>query len=238
MNTVISPADRYAQDVRHYEQEDIVRLWLSAYEIEKERQLIKSINRFIPQDQLRLLDIGCGTGLHTSLWHEQGKAVTASDISVQFGDYIIHTYPFPFIRMDVLNCTLTEQYDICFCMAVATILLDEELRFQTFRTLARLVRPGSFLVLITGSNQKLFFGFAHHALLHSLDQRDLRKLVELGFAVERVFYWGCTPRWLWRWPLLRPLARCVEALGSGLDLGARKVVICRRLLNDTQPTSL
>ncbi len=236
MNSNTSAEQRYAADVKHYEREDIVRDWLSRYEIEKERQFIRSIDRFIPHKQNKLLDIGCGTGLHTFLWHERNKSVTASDLSTRFQDHILQTYPFPFIRLDVLDCTTTEQYEICFCMAVATIVLDEQRRFQTFETLARLVRPGSFLILITGSNQWPFAWFSNGSVLHSLDGRDLEKLRQLGLAVEHVFYWGSSPKCLWRSRALRLLGQAIEAVSSPLGIGARKVVICRRVRNGDQPT--
>jgi SAM-dependent methyltransferase len=223
--------ERYAADVKHYEREDIVRDWLNRYAIEKERQFIKSIDRFIPSNQVKLLDIGCGTGLHTFLWHEQNKAVTASDLSTRFQDYILQTYPFPFIRMDVLHCTTTEQYDICFCMGLATLVLDEQRRFQTFEALAKLVRPGSYVILITGSNQWPFVRFSNGVTLHSIDGRDLEKLEQLGLPVERAFYWGSSPRCLWHSRALRLLGRGIEAVSSRLGIGARKVVICHRAPN-------
>jgi hypothetical protein len=118
--------------------------------------------------------------------------------------------------------------DICFCMGIATILLDEERRFQTFETLSRLVRPNAFLILISLSNQWPFGLFFKGKALHCLDDRDLAELKRLGFAVERIFYWSSSPKSLWRLPGGRWLGRCLEAVNSRLGIGARKVVICRR----------
>jgi SAM-dependent methyltransferase len=238
MNTELSPAERYALDVKHYERDDIVDVWESNYEIAKERLFIEYIDRFIPRDQVRLLDIGCGIGLHTLLWHERQKVVTASDLSTRFQEHVRRTYPFPFIRMDVLNCTLTEQYDICFCMGLATLVLDEERRFQTFATLARLVRPGSYLVLITPSHQWPFRALSGPVPLHSISRRDMEKLKEVGFEEARVFCWGSSLRFLWRSAAGRLVGRAIEAVSFRLGIGARKVVICRRRLNDAQPISL
>jgi SAM-dependent methyltransferase len=88
----------HEHDKTHYERDDTVSTFLNAYEIEKERQFIKRIDRFIPKDQIHLLDIGCGLGLHASLWLERNKKVTASDFSTKFRDYIVENYDFPFIR--------------------------------------------------------------------------------------------------------------------------------------------
>src|ERR1051326_5632791 len=132
-----------------YERSGIVGEWLSAYVLEKERQFIKCINRFVPETNKTLLDVGCGTGLHTSLWSEMGKQVTAADFSTQFRDHIQRTYNFPFMWLDVLNGSIEGTYDICFCMAITTILLDEDQRFRTFARLASILHPGSCLVLVT-----------------------------------------------------------------------------------------
>src|SRR5581483_2868680 len=187
----------------HYEREDTVSEFLNAYDLEKERQFIKRIDRYIPRDQVRLLDIGCGSGLHASLWAERNKQVTASDFSTKFRDYIVEHYDFPFIWTDVLNCSIKEQYDICFCMAIATIQVDEKARFQTFETLARLVRVGSFLVLVSPSNQRIFDLRSRRASLHALDRRDFGKLEQLGLGIERVFHWSTSPRSMWRSPASR-----------------------------------
>jgi hypothetical protein len=211
-----------------YETEDIVETWAKVYEIEKEREFIKCIDKYIPKDRMNLLDLGCGLGLHTDLWRKRGKKVTASDFSTQFRDYIIRTYTFPFIWMDVLNCTIREQYDICFCMAIGTILHDEERRFQTFETLARLTGTGGFLVLITGSNQWPFYVVSHKGLLHSVDERDIEKLRSLGLEVVRVFCWGGSPKFLWRAPVFKLVGGLVEEICFRLGIGARKVLICRR----------
>jgi SAM-dependent methyltransferase len=214
--------------MNRYEHEEVISIWLKAYAIEKEREFIKCIDKFIPSDQATLLDVGCGIGLHTYLWSERNKQVTASDFSTKFRDYILHAYHFPFIWNDVLNSTITQKYDICFCMAISTILHDEGQRYQTFDTLAKLVRGGSFLVLITGSNQWLFGGRSDKVVLHSINDRDLVKLRELGFAIEKVLYWSNSPKFLWLSPALRGLGRMFEGIGSCLGFGARKVVICRK----------
>ena len=210
------------------EHQDLVSVWVKRYETEKERQFIKCIDRFIPNEQVRLLDIGCGIGLHTYLWSERNKQVSASDLSEEFRDHFVRTYRFPFIWNDVLNSTIKEQYDICFCMAIGTILHDEGPRFQTFETLAGLVRAGSFLVLITCSNQLPFRTRSNGVFLHCLDERDTVKLKELGFKIRKVFYWSSSPKFLWRSPGSRWLGRFVEEIGFRLRIGARKVVICQR----------
>jgi hypothetical protein len=211
-----------------YEREGIAKNWLHTYEVAKERQFVRCLDRFIPEGLVTLLDIGCGPGLHTYLWSQQGKHVAASDFSTKFRDHIIRTYTFPFIWNDVLNCTIRGPYDVCFCMAISTILHDEEQRFRTFEALAGLVRAGSFLVLVTGSNQWAFNPLSRRVPRHSIDNRDIGKLNDLGFSLERVFYWSCSPRFLWRAPPLRWMGALVEAIGSALGIGARKVVICRR----------
>jgi SAM-dependent methyltransferase len=223
--------------VMTYETAGIVGFWSKVYEVEKEKEFVKCIDKYIPKDRMNLLDIGCGLGLHTELWRERGRKVTASDFSTQFRDYIVRTYTFPFIWMDVLNCTLQEQYDICFCMAIGTILHDEERRFQTFETLVRLVGAGGFLVLVTGSNQWPFYVVAHKEPLHSVDERDIEKLRSLGLEIARVFRWGTSPKFLWRAPVFRLFGRLVEALCFRLGIGARKVVVCRRkVCTETGPT--
>lgn len=218
----------YEHHRKHYEREDTVRIFLQAYDVEKERAFIRRIDRFIPQSETRLLDIGCGVGLHTSLWAERNKQVTASDFSTKFRDYILQNYSFPFVWTDVLNCSITEQFDICFCMAIATIQVDEASRFQTFETLARLVRPGCFLVIVSPSNQRLFDLRSRRAELHALNERDLHKLEDLGFEVQRLFYWSTSPRRLWHSPVARTMAKVIESISSNLGIGARKVLICRR----------
>jgi SAM-dependent methyltransferase len=210
-----------------YENNDIVDVWLKKYTVEKERQFIKCIDECIPRDLVNLLDIGCGTGLHSALWSERGKTVTASDYSTKFRDHVERTYRFPFIWADVLNCSIREQYDICFCMAIATILGEEKSRFKTFETLSRLVRPDGFLVLITSTNQRLFL-LGARAFMHPIDEKDLKRLAELGFEIERAFCWGSSPKFLWSSPGTRVLATVLEAAGTRLGVGARKVVICRR----------
>jgi len=220
--------NNYRTLMSEHEQEDLVSLWVKRYEIEKERRFIDYIDRFIPKEQVSLLDIGCGIGLHTYLWSERSKQVTASDFCAEFRDHFVRVYRFPFIWNDVLNSTIREEYDICFCMAIGTILHDEGPRFQTFETLARLVRAGSFLVLITCSNQLPFRTRSNGVFLHCLDDRDTGKLKDLGFEIQRVFYWSSSPRFLWRSSKLRWLGRLVEEIGFRLGIGARKIVICQR----------
>ncbi len=206
----------------------LVPLWLTAYELEKERAFIQCIDRFIPSDRVDLLDIGCGLGLHTQLWRERKKKVTASDFSEEFRDYVARTYDFPFIWADVLNCTITERYDICFCMAIGTILHDQGPRFQTFETLARLTRPESSLVLITPTNQRLFRNRSRSTNLHRTDEEDVRKLRELGFELARSFCWSCSPKFLWSFAVLRGLGKLLETVGYRLGIGARNVMIFHR----------
>ena len=205
-----------------------VRLWLNAYHPEKEREFIKYIERDIPEDKIDLLDVGCGIALHSQLWRERNKRVTASDINDEFGNYVVHAYDFPFIYLDVLNCSISDKFDICFCMAIGTILHEEAPRFRTFEVLAKLLREGSFLVLITHSKQWLFAKGSRRNAMHALDERDIAKLQDLGLNIRRVFYWSNSPKFLWRSPGLRVLARCAEYIGSHLGIGARKVLICQQ----------
>src|ERR1051326_4182602 len=99
-------ARNLSEDERHYEREDIVATWLGRYELEKERKFIESLDRCIPRNLVTLLDIGCGTGLHSWLWSQTNKRVAASDFSTRFRDHILRTYSFPFIWADVLNCDI------------------------------------------------------------------------------------------------------------------------------------
>jgi len=207
---------------------DLISIWVKRYNVEKERRFIQYIDRFIPNQQVSLLDIGCGIGLHTYLWSERSKQVTASDFCAEFRDHFVRTYSFPFIWNDVLNSTIEEQYDICFCMAIGTILHGEAERFQTFETLARLVRAGSFLVLITCSNQLPFRSRSNGVFLHSFDDRDNGKLKDLGFEIRKEFYWGSSPKFLWQSPSIRWLGILVEEIGFRLGIGARKILICQR----------
>ena len=215
-------------DNARYDSQEIIEVFLRFYELEKERQFIAQIDRFIPSNKVTLLDLGCGIGLHTQLWSERNKQVTGSDFCEQFRDHFVRTYRFPFIWNDVLNSTIKEQYDICFCMAISTILHDEEQRFETFRTLAGLVRKGAYLVLVTGSNQRLISLYRDRVALHSTNERDLEKLQDLGFNIERVFYWSSTPKFLWRSSALRTIGKMGEVLCSHIGIGARKVAICRK----------
>ena len=219
---------RLSTDEPENQSEDLVRVWLRSYEVEKERQFIKHIDRLIPNNRVKLVEIRCRIGLHTQLWSERNKQVTGSDFCEQFRDHFVRTYRFPFVWNDVLNSTMQGQYDICFCMAIGTILHDEELRFQTFRTLAQLVGSGSYLVLVTGSNQRLIALWRDRVVLHSLNARDLQKLRDFGFKVEKVFYWSSTPKFLWRSPVRRTIARLAETICTRLGIGARKVAICRK----------
>src|SRR5512135_219829 len=114
---------RSGSAVSPYETEDVVQRWLRVYDTQKERAFVAYLDRFIPRDKVSLLDMGCGIGLHAALWSEHHKQVTAADLSTRFRDYILRTYRFPFIWTDVLNCTIRARYDICFSMAIATILL-------------------------------------------------------------------------------------------------------------------
>ena len=211
-----------------YEQEDIVGIWLKAYAAEKERQFIKCIDRCIPKHLVTLLDIGCGIGLHSQLWSERQKQVTASDFSTRFRDHFVSAYRLPFIWNDVLNSTIRGQYDICFCMSIGTILGDEGPRFRTFEALNRLMHAGSFLVLITPSNRLLLGRHRQATRMHSIDEQDIAKLRDLGLEAKRLFYWSNTPNRFWRLPAARVFARGIEAVGYHLGVGARKILICRR----------
>ena len=206
-----------------------VRLWLNASKPEKERDFIKYVERDIPKDKIDLLDVGCGIALHSQLWRERNKNVTAADINPEFRDYVVQTYDFPFIDLDVLNCSISDRFDICFCMAIGTILHDEPPRFRTFEALTKLLREGSFLVLISHSKQCFFGTRSQRNAMHALDGRDIAKLEELGLRVRRVFYWSNSPKVLWRSPVLLALARGVEWIGSHLGIGARKVLICQKV---------
>lgn len=183
-----------SSDVSWYNLEDIVETWLKGYAVEKEREFVRCIDKCIPKSHVTLLDIGCGPGLHTWLWSQRNKQVTAADFSKQFRDYILRTYRFPFIWADVLNCEIQEKYDVCFCMAISTILLDEERRFRTFETLARLGREGSFLVIVFPSNQRPFVG-AHprHGSIQSL-KRILKNCAPWALRWNECFAGVAPPR--------------------------------------------
>jgi hypothetical protein len=128
-----------------------------------------------------------------------------------------------------MSYRLQDDYDIYFCMALGTILHDESTRFRTFERLAGLMHPGSFLILITGSGQRLFAAIARKKLLHTIDRRDIEKLKDLGFEITSSFHWSSSPKAWWQWQKTRNLARIVERIGRQLGIGARKVVICEKM---------
>jgi SAM-dependent methyltransferase len=212
--------------INNYEREDTLSFWLAAYELEKERCFISCIDQLLPEDQRVLLDIGCGTGLHTQLWSERNKRVTASDFSTKFRDHVVATYAFPFILADVLNCTIADSFDIVFCMAIATILGEQPQRFQTYTTLARLVRARGSLIFVGPSS--LYPKASNGERLHVFDENDLAKLKELDLEVVKVFRWGITPKIMWRVRVLKSIARAIEAIGCCLGIGAREVIVCRK----------
>ena len=146
----------------------------------------------------RIIDVGCGWGVTLQVLEAAGYRAAGLDVSPQILELIDHPQR-RLIEAD-LSQDLPETGDFYDGSLILDVLehLDDDR--GALRRVARLVRPGGFIVASVPALPSLFSEFDHI-------QRHRRRYLpetlraafeETGFAVQRIFWWGA-----WMVPLLR-----------------------------------
>ncbi|MBI4445044.1 MAG: methyltransferase domain-containing protein [Acidobacteria bacterium] len=123
--------------------------WRDPTDPQKERLALQTLRSLGEPQKIRLLDLGCGSGLITQFFYAKGFRVEGADISEEI---IRHNRErFPHLTFDVVSETYRLArpdgfYDAIFCSEVIEHVYEVEL---FFREVARLLRPGGMLILTT-----------------------------------------------------------------------------------------
>lgn len=113
---------------------------------------LRSLRPLLPRPrELRVLDIGSGTGFYVDRWHELGAgSLTGADITDTAVERLRRRYPGDaFVRLDVGD---TESplpaggFDAISAMDVLFHIVDDERFAQAFRTAFALLAPGGLFV--------------------------------------------------------------------------------------------
>ncbi|RKY24342.1 MAG: hypothetical protein DRP62_03945 [Planctomycetota bacterium] len=211
-----------------YEDSKNIKWWSEHYNEQKERQFIKKIIESIPDSGDKLLDIGCGIGMHSFIFKNLGKNVIALDYSKKMCDYAKNHYGLDVIRGDALKLPFTsEKFDITFTCGLSTIVGDEDIRIKSVREMRRITKKGGYIILSTPSDKSIYFKFKKDSL-HHLDDRDEGILQKEKLDVISTIYWGILPGFMWKNLILRIMAKFLELFSRSRYIGIRKVVICRK----------
>jgi SAM-dependent methyltransferase len=104
------------------------------------------------EDLAALLDFGCGCGRVLRNWHAlPGTEVAGSDTSEQAVEWCRANLPFARVELNALEPPLAfddDSFDLVYALSVFTHL-PEDLQHRWMHELARVLRPGGFLLLTT-----------------------------------------------------------------------------------------
>lgn len=145
------------------------------------------LHGILPQQPLRILDIGAGLG-HISLWlAQQGHHLTLAEPSAPMLEQARATFAAQGVTAEFLHCDwqqlVTRQpqpFDLVLCHAVLEWLAEPAALLDCLHTL---VKPGGWLSLAFYNKDAL--------VLHNLIKGNLRKLAKQQFAGDQG---GLTPQ--------------------------------------------
>lgn len=106
---------------------------------------IREVRKFLPLDNPRLLDIGCGTGWATSIWQKNGFAVTGMEPSFERAQRAGELYRIPVVHSHIENFSTTELYDI---VVLRHLLEHIEHPGQMLQKVRLCLKPGGLLLII------------------------------------------------------------------------------------------
>lgn len=134
----------YSEIVPYYD-----LLYSSLKDYEDEARKIHEILRESGEHVRRILDVGCGTGLHAYALTTLGYAVDGVDIEPGFLRIAADRNPAgSFRRADMRAFTVDEPYDAVVCLFSAIgYAQDEEGLRETLGSLAAAVRPGGVVIV-------------------------------------------------------------------------------------------
>jgi SAM-dependent methyltransferase len=215
-----------------------------------------------------VLDVGSGTGFYVDRWRALGaEAVIASDLTAVAVERLRRRYPDAEVRQLDAAAPVEEdldgRFDAISAIDVVFHVLDDAAYRQAFQNLARMLRPGGFLVFsedfLRGPRRT-----RRHGVSRTRDEVHAA-VAAAGLVAERrrpVFFMMNEPfeasaRWLRRWwatltrvvvprPRLGALAGAAlfpvdAALGAVLWEGpSTELMVCRRSVSDADdcPTGL
>jgi SAM-dependent methyltransferase len=217
-----------------HEYDDVFPLHVAEHYIEKRTGLVKNL---LPLGGL-VLDVGCGTGQLGAAIAGEGYEVFGVDLAPSMirkarerglaGTYAAVTTALPF---------LADSFDLALTVATLHHLETPERVTATVSQMARVVRPGGFVVLWDHNPANPYWPILMKRVPQDSGDERLVPLAELladvrraGLAPDRVFRSGFTPDFLparlapvWRW-----VERLVE-ITPGLNvLAAHNVVVARK----------
>jgi SAM-dependent methyltransferase len=134
----------YSEIVPYYD-----LLYSSLKDYEDEARKIHEIFRASGEHVRRVLDVGCGTGLHAYSLTRMGYGVDGIDIEPGFLRIAADRNPEGVFRPgDMRDFSVDEPYDAVLCLFSAIgYARDEEGLRRTLRSLARAVRPGGVVIV-------------------------------------------------------------------------------------------
>lgn len=116
-----------AYDDRYRQVHNESLTWFSDY---NSKIVIDTINEFFKNQNIQILEIGCGEGRDANYLLNKGFNILATDISSTAIDYCKQNYPDKAEHFQVLDCltnNLQKKYDFIYAIAVIHILvLDED----------------------------------------------------------------------------------------------------------------
>lgn len=116
-----------------------------------ERALVETMGALaalVTPDMNRVLDLGCGYGRVTGAFLEHGLSYTGLDVSPVALERARKTWPkAEFRETDLLNWTPSEQYDLVCVLYVLVHFVDDARWEQFFRSAAKSVSPGGYLLI-------------------------------------------------------------------------------------------
>jgi SAM-dependent methyltransferase len=217
-----------------HEYDNVFPRHIADHYIEKRTGLVKDL---LPQGGL-VLDVGCGTGQLGAAIAGEGYDVVGVDLAPSMlrqargrglvGTYAATTSALPFA---------SNSFDLALTVATLHHLKTPERVAATVSHMARVVRPGGFVVLWDHNPANPYWPILMKRVPQDSGDERLVPLAELladvrqaGLAPYRVFRSGFTPDFLparvyepWRW-----VERFVEVTPGVNTLAAHNVVVARK----------
>lgn len=151
--------------------------------------LIKIINFLSPNKNLKILDVGCGTGYNIIALRKFGQVygVDIAEEAISFckkrglkNTFLIKKDQFPFPD---------NSFDLITCLDVLEHIYRDDRELQTFH---RKLSPGGNLIIFVPAFSTLWGGLdekSHHFRRYTKDQLK-RKLELCGFQIKKIGYFG------------------------------------------------